>query len=464
MAKDFLPTIKAGVKHIRNHPQLWWTVIVAIVILVSFSFLAFRFIGIAGDAQDKLVNVRIGSIQDAYAEFIPLHQNDPSLIRKTILNITTANPTIQDFKVTQIESGKNIIIASLNNFEVGNELSSKLSFLTNLSNGDPGSSFTLPEGDSERVFHTARAYTDENGQVLGYIVTTQTLSEADQRIDSEIQNSFLIFIFIVVIVMFLFLRHARIIDYVSLYKQLKEVDELKDDFISMASHELRTPLTVIRGYAEFVGNDKEIGEESKENVRRIDMAAQQLDGLVADMLDVSRIEQGRMKFEFVDSDPRSTVKEVVDSLMIPAKNKGLALSFEPEKSSAISVDLKRLKQVLVNIIGNSVKYTTKGEVKVRLYVEGGSQIIRVSDTGIGMDADAQKNLFQKFYRIKTTETEGIQGTGLGLWITKQIVEKMNGVITVESIKGVGTHFILKFPVRKGSEGKAEVVVPEDKKV
>lgn len=446
MIKGSSSSLSAGLKHIKNHPQLWWTIFVALMILVSFIFLASRFIGIASDAQDRLINVRVGSIQDSYSEFIPLHRNDPSFIRDTILNISSSNPTIQEFKVTRIEDGKNVVIASLNNSEVGSELSTKFNFLTTLASSDPSSSFTLPEGESERLFNTTRAYVSENGEVLGYILTTQTLSEADQKINNEIQNSVLIFIAIVVLVMILFLRHARIIDYVSLYRQLKEVDGLKDDFISMASHELRTPLTVIRGYAEFISNDQSISEESKENIRRIDLSAKQLDGLVADMLDVSRIEQGRMKFDFVNVDPKDLVKEVVDSLNIPAKDKGLKISFERESSSIIKIDLKRLKQVLVNIIGNSVKYTLSGEVKVRLYVEGSNQIIRISDTGIGMDSEAQKNLFQKFYRIKNKETENIQGTGLGLWITKQIVEKLGGTIGVESIKGIGTHFILKFPI------------------
>ena len=99
----------------------------------------------------------------------------------------------------------------------------------------------------------------------------------------------------------------------------------------------------------------------------------------------------------------------------------------------------------MNIIGNAVKYTAKGEVNVRQYEEQGRVVIRVSDTGFGMSEEERAHLFEKFYRVRTKDTENIRGTGLGLWITKQIIEAMKGTISVESIKGVGSHFIISFP-------------------
>lgn len=445
--KDAIPSLRTGVRQLRDNPQLWWTIFVAIVILLAFWFLASRFITIAQDAQDRLIDIRVGSIQDAYAEFVPEHVDDREFLEKSIFNIVSVNPTIIDFKILKTdEDGENRVVASMNKNEIGSEVNAKYNILLNDARSLPESSFTLREGGTERLFNTVRAYTDDSGEVIGYILTTQTLSEADQKISDSIQNSILIFIVIVVFVMALFLRHARIIDYVSLYKKLQSIDQLKDDFISMASHELRTPLTVIRGYAEYLHEDKKITGESKENVEKIDISAKQLDLLIADMLDVSRIEQGRMKFEMANVDPKDIVMEVVDSLKFNAKDKGLDLSTEIESSSTIYTDSGRLKQVLVNIIGNALKYTKEGEVKVRLFVEKGVLNIRVSDTGIGMDSETQQKLFHKFYRAKSKDMENVRGTGLGLWITKKLVENMNGQISVESIKGVGTHFVISFPV------------------
>jgi signal transduction histidine kinase len=234
-----------------------------------------------------------------------------------------------------------------------------------------------------------------------------------------------------------------------LYKKLKEVDQLKDDFISMASHELRTPLTVIRGYAEFINEAPEISPQTKSFVSKIDISTKELDSLVADILDVSRIEQGRMSFKIEKINPQEIISDVVNSLVLPAKEKGLNISFDKSKIESdqlINIDVSRFKQVLVNLAGNAVKYTPKGEVTVSQYAEKNTLYIRISDTGIGMTEEERKRLFEKFYRIRIKETENIRGTGLGLWITAKIIKEMNGSLSVESIKGVGSHFIVSFPI------------------
>ena len=136
----------------------------------------------------------------------------------------------------------------------------------------------------------------------------------------------------------------------------------------------------------------------------------------------------------VPSTAAGVVTEVVEALSGPAKEKGLALSFNTKESTevlSISVDRSRLKQVLMNLVGNAVKYTPKGEIVVRQYKEGDRAVLRVSDTGLGMSAEEQKRLFEKFYRISTEQTKDIRGTGLGLWITARIVKEMKGTITVK---------------------------------
>jgi signal transduction histidine kinase len=274
-------------------------------------------------------------------------------------------------------------------------------------------------------------------------MTKNSLSEADLKISQNINKSVIVFIIIIFLVMLLFFRHARIIDYTSLYRKLEEVDRLKDDFISMASHELRTPLTIIRGYAESLRDSK---DEVEKSVDRINIAAKQLDDLVSDMLDVSRIEQGRMTIEKENVSPIGIISDVVSGLLPVAEDKGLNLNFKHtlQNSEQINVDPDRFRQMMVNLVGNAVKYTKKGEVNVKLSLKGDDIEIRISDTGVGMSAEAQKKLFEKFYRIKTKETQDVRGTGLGLWITKQIVDLMGGKISVESIEGVGTHFIVTF--------------------
>jgi len=451
--------IKRGIKKIADNPQLIYTIIVAVLITGSFIFMAERFIGIANDAQERLINVRVGSLQDAFVSFAGDKINDTEYLNTKIGEIINTNETIKNFKVvvkknfidTNLQEIPNsLVVVASNNPDEVNKTDEQDSFLYTLASSDINNSLTVSiSGNGERLFKTARAISDKSGNVLGVVMTTQTLSMADIAIESSINNSRILLFVIIILILLLFLRHSRIIDYMDLYKKLKEVDQLKDDFISMASHELRTPLTIIRGYAEFIGEAKELSTETKGFVSKIDIATKELDSLVADILDVSRINQGRMQFKLEKINPSDIVEKVVTSLEITAKEKGLNISFDKSKvedNQSINVDPNSLKQILVNIVGNAVKYTLKGEVTVKQYTEKGRLYIRVIDTGLGMSEEERVGLFGKFYRIKTKETENIRGTGLGLWITAQMVKQMNGTISVESIKGVGSHFILSFPI------------------
>ncbi|HJV32630.1 MAG TPA: HAMP domain-containing sensor histidine kinase, partial [Patescibacteria group bacterium] len=169
---------------------------------------------------------------------------------------------------------------------------------------------------------------------------------------------------------------------------------------------------------------------------------------VEDLLNVSRIEQGRLSIDAVPTQPEEIVRGVMDELETNAKNKSLAFAFEAPAAPLpkIAVDPARLKQVLVNIVGNAIKYTPKGSVTVSAYLDDGKVKIKCTDTGLGMSPQARTRLFEKFYRIATDATRTIPGTGLGLWITKQLVELQKGQIYVDSIEGVGTQMSIVFPV------------------
>ncbi len=459
MFSFLLLNFKKGIKKVVSNPQLIYTITIAILITGSFVFMAERFISIANDAQERLINVRIGSLQDAFVSFASDKINDPLYLNNKIQSIVNSNETIKSFRIivkkTIIDPDQGTIpnsyvVVASNNLDEIDKVDNQSSFLYTLASSDPANSMTTPLNDNgERLFKTARAITDNTGGVLGVVMTTQTLSLADIAIQSSITNSRIFLFIVIILILFLFFRHSKIIDYVDLYKKLKEIDQLKDDFISMASHELRTPLAIIRGYAEFISSAPELSLQTKNFISKIDISTKELDALVSDILDVSRIEQGRMLFKIEKISPSEIIEEVIKSFILPAKEKGLNISFNKQNTESkqyINIDVERFKQILINLIGNGVKYTNKGEVVVKQYEEKGRLYIRVIDTGIGITEEEKAKLFEKFYRIKTEETKDIRGTGLGLWITIKMVKEMNGNISVESIKGVGSHFILSFPM------------------
>ncbi len=450
---NFFESFKNGIKKIKENPQLWYSILVAFVILIAFIFVVNRFVGLAQNAQDGLVNKRAGATLDSFVEFAPdkfLTERGQQELQEVINRIVFRNSTISDFKIVEFVGDEPKIISSVFRDRIG-EIDIANQSLYSIARIDPANAFTFEvAGDGGvRLFQTIRVIRNQFNEIIGAANLIHSLSEADTKIQREIETSIIIFIVIIVAVMALFFRYARIIDYSTLYRKLKEVDSLKDDFISMASHELRTPLTIIRGYAEELKDLNLDNQDFKLGVERIETASKQLDNLVGDMLDVSKIEQGRMKIEMTEISPIEVLTSVVSGLKKPAGDKGLKLIFEQNlNNEKINVDENRFRQVMTNLIGNAVKYTKKGEIKVTTTIENQNVIFRVQDSGIGISAEDQKKLFQKFSRIRNSETAEIRGTGLGLWITQQIVEQMNGKISVESITGVGSSFIVSFPLVK----------------
>ncbi len=442
----------SGFNFVRNNPQIIYTLFLIIIIPSAFFFTSEQFLKVARENQDKLERNRIGVLESTFALFASEHISDTDYLNAHIASIVKENETIKSFQVLGPRDGEKFpVIASFYQKEVGTMVApDKLSmFLFGSAGGSPSETFATSFFiGEERLWRGIRAITATSStQTIGYIVVELSMAQADAVMRGNIQKAYVVLAFIILLIVILLARQARIIDYAVLYRKLKEIDQMKDDFVAMAAHELRTPLVVIRGYAELINAIPNLSPENRENIRRIDVSTKDLAVLIDDILDVARIQDGKISFTVAPVDTKALLGSIIESFSQPANSKGLTIRAElPEALPIMNTDEKRIRQVLVNIIGNSIKYTLKGEVVVRAFVEAGSLVVRVSDTGIGMSADEQKKLFQKFYRVRSKETENIRGTGLGLWITGQIVQNMKGTISVESIKGKGTDLIIEFPI------------------
>jgi len=231
-------------------------------------------------------------------------------------------------------------------------------------------------------------------------------------------------------------------------EELAEIDRLKDEFISVASHELRTPVTAVIGYLDLMKDKISPQDMVKvdEDFKILNSLTKDLNGLINELLDVSRIEQKRLKMSLTTVDINGVINEVIKNLTPLAKEKNLTVNFTQISLPQIKSDPDRLRQVLTNLINNSIKYTLKGEVSITSEIKDKFIKISVKDTGIGIPADQIPNLFTKFNRIKDEKTKEVRGTGLGLWITKQIIELLGGKIYVESIYGTGSSFSFTLPI------------------
>jgi signal transduction histidine kinase len=220
---------------------------------------------------------------------------------------------------------------------------------------------------------------------------------------------------------------------------------MKDLFTNMIAHELRAPLTAIRGYASLL-EEKTPTESDKQHAIRIKESSERMLLILTDLLDVARIQSGKLAIEKKETDVSLVVAKVVAELQVTAREKHIELIQENDTHSCIVMsDSKRLQQVFTNIINNAIKYTQQGSITVSITQVHAFIEIRVKDTGMGIAFEDQKRLFAPFFRVSSTDVSNITGTGLGMWITKELIELLGGSVSVESIKGVGTHVIVKLP-------------------
>jgi signal transduction histidine kinase len=234
--------------------------------------------------------------------------------------------------------------------------------------------------------------------------------------------------------------------------RLRELDNLKSEFLSFAAHQLRSPLTAIRGYASMIleGSYGKPTKRIKQSTEKIFLASTSLVKVVEDFLNITRIEQGRMKFTFKPMDLKACIEEIVNEQMPVAEKAGLALNLHTESGASyfMSGDGEKLKQVVSNLIDNAIKYTQKGGITMSLEKDEKEHKMRLSvaDTGLGISPEILPELFTKFKRSEGASRVNIRGTGLGLYIAKEIVKAHHGQIWAKSDgEGNGSTFVVELP-------------------
>lgn len=232
------------------------------------------------------------------------------------------------------------------------------------------------------------------------------------------------------------------------YEELKSLDRMKDEFLSNVSHELKTPLVSIGGYSEVLnsGTLGALNEKQKKAADAIMRNADRLERLINSILCLSLEEAGKMKYTFKSLQIADVIDHSVLDMLPQIKKNNLGIKKQvPDNLSLIKGDEERLIQVMSNLIGNAIKFTPSGEITISAHEDDDKLHIAVSDTGIGIPQEETNNLFKRFYQVDASTTRKYGGTGLGLHISKLIVEAHNGKIWAESEKGVGTTIHVTLP-------------------
>ncbi|MEA3295684.1 MAG: HAMP domain-containing sensor histidine kinase [Patescibacteria group bacterium] len=435
---------------IKKYPGILYSLMLIIVIPLA---LFYNTLFTARSFQKNIdINLQTKAlmVEDVFSIFVSDIFLESDVLQQKIQEITKNNSEIIDLRVMKENSEGEFEIIASQDIKENNKIISDPSLA--LSWSQDQTIANLIAKDEIRFWKVTKPiYTKESNEKIGLVSMALSLEQADALLVDSLSRAYLIVIVLVILCLFLIIQHTRLFGYVALSKRLSEIDKMKDNFIRMATHDLQSPITNIRGYTAVLKEEIEflLNKDQKKLFYRVEVSVKNLSDLMYDILEVSRIEQSRLDFTAKKVSVNNLVNEVIEEFKPKAEEKDLCLIFSASENSAnIFVNPMRFKQIVSNLVGNAVKYTLKGKIEVNARVNTAKKqsIITIQDTGLGISAEAQKRLFERFYRVKTRETADIQGTGLGLWISKHICEKMNGKIFIESIAGIGTKFTIIFPL------------------
>ncbi|MBL8159107.1 hypothetical protein JNJ66_01485 [Candidatus Saccharibacteria bacterium] len=232
--------------------------------------------------------------------------------------------------------------------------------------------------------------------------------------------------------------------------KLRQLDEAKDEFVSMASHQLRTPLTSVKGYLSLVleGDAGPINETQHKMLTEAFNSSQRMVYLIADFLNVSRLKTGKFMLEYGEVDMAAVVAQEIQQLRTVAQGRGLKLQYEPPAHiPRLRLDETKMRQVIMNLTDNAIYYSRPGTtVTVELYVRSGQLVFKVKDKGIGVPVAEQHDLFEKFFRASNARKTRPDGTGIGLYMIKKVVTAHGGSIIFSSVEGKGSTFGFSLPL------------------
>lgn len=237
----------------------------------------------------------------------------------------------------------------------------------------------------------------------------------------------------------------------------KQLEKIKTEFLSVTSHELKTPITPMKAQLQMLlaGYFGKLTSEEKASIDIVLRNTENLDVLISDILDISKIESGNMKFMMSKADIGKVIKNVIETIKYKSDEKNVQLVVETDKIKRFTMDKNRIRQVLLNLINNAIKFTdTNGKIKISMHNQGNGCLIKVQDSGVGIPKSVQKDIFNPFIQVDSSRSRNHEGTGLGLAICRGIVEQHQGKIWVESKMHKGSTFFVFLPY-KHSKGEGQ---------
>lgn len=441
-----------GVQFVRRNPFVLYSFVLIVSVTGIIFFNTYYFLGKFQGTVDKLLQSKAFLAESIFGTLIQDSLDDREFLAARLEQLKRENDDVAAIAVlVRSEQEKRFqIIASTDREDVAESIpfQDSASYPFRRTWSDENATGYITSKGGERYWNVVKAIDRDDGSRIGLVLFQLSLKDHDLFVQSAMRQVYAVALVSLVFVLGLIGIHVRLYGFAIKATKLEEVDRMKDDFISMASHELRSPLTVLRGYIDILKTDflgKIPAADSAEANRylgNMEESVSRLNNLVEDILNVSRLEQNRLPIALENVDIVPLLTKFVSQFSLEAKQHDLKLIYEETRLPQVKADTDRVTQIIVNMLSNAIKYTPSGSVTVLTKETEDEILVTVADTGLGISAEGMKSLFSKFYRVKTDQTSKISGTGLGLWISREIARKMGGDMTVESIEGVGSHFTL----------------------
>jgi len=448
---------------VRENPAILFSLALIVLIPLALYFYVFLTVQSFESAAMNEIEAHDFTVSDALLamverDFPAKDAANPEALQRSIDRIVANDTRLKNIRVIVKDGRDYKAIAAQNPDQVGMSID-----VTPSLNGESLIAYSWVNASEdvsseieiagEKLRRVVKVFVGRNGEVYALAAADFSINRTLDMIAASVYQSYLIMGVIMILSLFLIVQHTRLFSYVGLSKDLQQKNTAKDNFIRMATHELRAPVTVLTGYTDLLKEDLAgtVDADQQKYIDRMVLSVKNLSDLMADILEVSHLEQGRTDFEPEIIAPDIVVKEIVDGLAAKAEQKGLKLSFDAKGfSHKIRVNPVCFKRIVTNLVENSIKYTPAGKVAVTVAAQTAKKrcAITIQDTGFGISAEGQAHLFEQFYRVKTQENAEIPGTGLGLWMSREMARKMGGDIMLESIEKMGSKFFIFFPLAK----------------
>ena len=430
MIQQFVTLLTRGVGELRLHTPVLFVVVLLVVFPLLFTYIVQSVFDTAFQNVVTAQNQQVAVIHSALKS-----QLQAGVATTSLFSILNEVPTVSGARIVSELAGERTIVAATDTSLIGQTDGASILFAT--AAATPGNAYIYEfTVDGDRFWHAYEQFLVENQPM--YIVTEYSYRTVDATLVARQQLVYLglsaIFIFLLTVAYWLIRQKNWAAAFADVAKKRDEQIMLTNTI----AHELRAPLTVVKGYASLLLESGAVPKAEQEHVKKISISTERLIVLINDFLEVARIQADRLKLTPTAVDVVPLIAGVMESFSEQAAKKGLVLQQAGVAAATINTDATRFTQVITNLISNAVKYTDKGSITVTIDQSRLETVIRVKDTGHGISAEDQRLMFTPFTRVGGADHSTVTGSGLGMWITKRIVELLGGAIALESIEGVGT--------------------------